>query len=50
VPQAIDGGLCRIYAPDGDFLGMGEIDASGTLAPRRMMQAVAGMAEAARSR
>jgi tRNA pseudouridine55 synthase len=50
VPQASDGGLCRIYAPGGDFLGMGEIDASGTLAPRRMMQAVAGMAEAARSR
>lgn len=31
-------GLCRVYARGGRFLGMGEIDAAGTLAPRRMMQ------------
>jgi tRNA pseudouridine55 synthase len=30
-------GPCRIYAPGGHFLGMGEIDARGTLAPRRLM-------------
>jgi tRNA pseudouridine55 synthase len=34
VPEA---GPCRIYAPGGRFLGMGEIDACGGLAPRRMM-------------
>jgi tRNA pseudouridine55 synthase len=31
-------GLCRVYARSGRFLGMGEIDGAGTLAPRRMMQ------------
>jgi len=38
-------GLCRVYARDGRFLGMGEIDAAGTLAPRRMMQVVSEVAE-----
>ena len=31
-------GLCRVYARDGRFLGMGEVDTAGLLAPRRMMQ------------
>lgn len=42
-------GLCRIYSLAGRFLGIGEIDAAGVLAPKRMMHAAATI-EADRSR
>ncbi len=32
-------GLCRLYAPDGSFLGIGEGACDGGISPRRMMQA-----------
>lgn len=42
VSTTVAAGLCRIYAPDGRFLGMGETAADGSLAPRRMMRARSG--------
>ena len=35
-------GPCRVYAPDGRFLGLGEVQADRVLRPRRVLAAVAG--------
>ena len=35
-------GMVRIYAPDGRFLGLGELDAKGELQPRRLIRTVPG--------
>ena len=33
-----DAGLVRVYAPDGAFLGVGELTEAGVLAPRRLVE------------
>lgn len=38
-------GLCRLYGPDGRFLGLGNVDPDGTIRPKRMVSAVPGAAE-----
>ncbi len=35
-------GPCRVYALDGRFLGLGEVEADGVLRPRRVLAAAAG--------
>ena len=35
-------GMARVYAPDGRFLGLGELDAEGELQPRRLIRTAPG--------
>lgn len=44
-PGAAGPGLYRLYGPDEDFLGLGEITADGSLEPRRLMQAAAAASD-----
>lgn len=37
LPRLTVGLLCRLYAPDGRFLGVGEVNQEGKLAPRRLV-------------
>lgn len=37
-PSGTGPGLCRLYAPDHGFIGLGEVTPDGSLEPRRMMQ------------
>ncbi len=40
-------GLCRLYAHDGRFLGIADVDLAGVIAPRRMMQTLSGSSDPA---
>ena len=38
ISDDIQAGLVRVYASEGHFLGLGDLDAAGTLAPKRMIR------------
>ncbi len=38
----IAAGLCRLYADDDEFIGLGEVDADGVLRPKRLLQTAPG--------
>lgn len=38
-PRAACAGLVRLYDDEGEFLGVGEVQDDGTLAPRRLLAA-----------
>lgn len=44
--EGLKSGLCRLYGPDGRFLGLGDVDPDGTIRPKRMLSTGPGPLEA----